>query len=342
MTKRSVMKVSKSSAEAFGGGAKATGVANKHRRQAMAGLKFLGAPKILRVLAMMIFALPNLPWSPTDHLELFAGQRAVTSGEIEEGRVCAALDVEYGGTAMDFMTPEGFSHAMFQVLRLKPGASMTLAPVCSSWVWVARGSTHRSLGRPLGEESLPACRLGNVMVARCCLLVFLAAARGIWWVLEQPRGSLLQYHPAFQLLSSMLKVYRKHIKMGNFGSLTEKGTWLYSGHRDIDGIDDFQPRNLPSTGDKVNLVDVYYDKKGIRRVKGNGQLKRSQAYPKQFGRALARLRTRSMKATKLNAARFLKNAMAHAKDASDSKTSKAMSFWFKHADLEPVISFLTS
>ena len=40
--------------------------------------------KILRILAMMIFALPNLPWTPTDHLELFAGQRAVTSGEIEE------------------------------------------------------------------------------------------------------------------------------------------------------------------------------------------------------------------------------------------------------------------
>ena len=93
----------------------------------------------------------------------------------------------------------------------------------------ARGSTHRSLGRPLGEESLPACRLGNTMVARCCLLIFLAAARGIWWILEQPRGSLLQYHPAFQLLSSMLKVYRKHIKMGNYGSLTEKATWLYSG-----------------------------------------------------------------------------------------------------------------
>ena len=49
MTKRSVMKVSKSSAEAFavggGGGAKATGVANKHRKEAMAGLKVLKAPK---------------------------------------------------------------------------------------------------------------------------------------------------------------------------------------------------------------------------------------------------------------------------------------------------------
>ena len=64
-------------------------------------------------------------------------------------------------------------------------------------------------------------------------------------------------------------------------SLSDLGT-KHKGHSDIDGIDDFQPRNLPSVGDKVNLVDVYYDKKGIRRVKGNGQLKSSQAYPKQF------------------------------------------------------------
>ena len=65
----------------------------------------------------------------------------------QEGRVCAALDVEYGGTAMDFMTPEGFSHAMFQVLRLKPGASMTLAPVCSSWVWVNLGFYYHTQGK---------------------------------------------------------------------------------------------------------------------------------------------------------------------------------------------------
>ena len=61
------------------------------------------------------------------------------SANPEEGRQCAALDVEFGGPAMDFMSPEGFSHALFQVLRLKPGGSMTLAPVCSSWVWVNLG-----------------------------------------------------------------------------------------------------------------------------------------------------------------------------------------------------------
>ena len=45
MSKRSVMKVSKSSAEAFGDGAKATSVSSRHRKEAMAGLKFLTAPK---------------------------------------------------------------------------------------------------------------------------------------------------------------------------------------------------------------------------------------------------------------------------------------------------------
>ena len=51
---------------------------------------------------------------------------------------------------MDFMTPEGFSHAMFQVLRLKPGASMTLAPVCSSWVWVNLGMYYHALATLVG------------------------------------------------------------------------------------------------------------------------------------------------------------------------------------------------
>lgn len=40
---------------------------------------------------------------------------------------------------MDILKPEGFAHAAFQILRLKQGASLFLAPVCSSWVWVSHG-----------------------------------------------------------------------------------------------------------------------------------------------------------------------------------------------------------
>ena len=93
----------------------------------------------------------------------------------------------------------------------------------------ARGTTKRCLAYPLGDGSVGCVKQGNHMVARCCLLILLCAARGIFWCLEQPRGSLLEYHPAFQLLMAKVRVYRKFIRMIDYGAESEKGTWLYSG-----------------------------------------------------------------------------------------------------------------
>ena len=62
----------------------------------------------------------------------------------QEGRSCAALDLEYGGPAMDFMKPEGFVHAVYQVLRLRPGARCTQAPVWCSWAWVTLIANQKS------------------------------------------------------------------------------------------------------------------------------------------------------------------------------------------------------
>lgn len=81
----------------------------------------------------------------------------------------------------------------------------------------------------MGDASVSCVDTGNKMVARCILLILLAASRGIFWVLEQPRGSLLQHHVAFQLMTRKIKVWRKHIRMGDYGGETQKGTWLYSG-----------------------------------------------------------------------------------------------------------------
>ena len=121
------------------------------------------------LLALMVFATPGLDWSPTDHCEFFAGEMAVTKGELEgpslvhgmcpslfrsccvmwndtpkkthpqllqEGRRALAFDIRHGGNGMDFLHPCGYSHALFQVLRLHPGAGLMLAPVCSSWVYM--------------------------------------------------------------------------------------------------------------------------------------------------------------------------------------------------------------
>lgn len=71
---------------------------------------------------------------------------------MQEGRSCAAIDLEYGGPFMDFLRPEGFCHCLYQVARLREGGSLTMAPVCSTWVWVI-------LGQML---------LGNQSFERCC------------------------------------------------------------------------------------------------------------------------------------------------------------------------------
>lgn len=92
----------------------------------------------------------------------------------------------------------------------------------------ARGSTQRSEALPMGDARSSAVHTGNVMVARCCLLILLAAARGVWIILEQPKGSLLQYHPAFVRVTKLIRMWRKFVKMGDFGAMSEKGTWLYS------------------------------------------------------------------------------------------------------------------
>lgn len=75
----------------------------------------------------------------------------------------------------------------------------------------------------MGDSSVDCVDTGNKMVARCVLLLLLASAR------EQPRGSLLQHHVAFELLMRKIKVWRKYIRMSDYGGETEKGTWLYSG-----------------------------------------------------------------------------------------------------------------
>ena len=66
------------------------------------------------------------------------------------------------------------------------------------------------------------------MVARVALLLFLAYAKRIHIVMEQPRGSLLEMHPAMQLVFKKLRWFKGNISMRAFGGPTDKGTWLYS------------------------------------------------------------------------------------------------------------------
>ena len=92
----------------------------------------------------------------------------------------------------------------------------------------SRHSTKRSKAVPLGDLSARSVQIGNLMVTRCAIIIFIAAARAMFWVLEQPQNSLLEFHPMMQKVFSILKVFRYSMRMGDFGSPTAKPTWLYT------------------------------------------------------------------------------------------------------------------
>lgn len=252
----------------------------------------------------MVFSTPGLKWaSPSDHVELFAGCMSVTKGEWEapqKARVCDAsqagrsavpMDLLLGdGDSMNLASDVGFANALYHVLNLKEPRS--------------RGSTMRSRTQPMGDTSRPSVQLGNLLTARTVVLLILAAAKGCWWVCEQPSSSLMERHVLFQRMLHLVAVRKLRIRMSSYGAPTHKPTILYSspllsncflvqckvfmihaltlqstpGHQAIDSLAELA--TTPTLATK-NMVRHYTDKAGRSRITGSSDLKKSQAYPRQ-------------------------------------------------------------
>ena len=136
------------------------------------------------------------------------------------------------------------------MLRLRGAACLVwAAPVCSSFVWVARSSTGRSRAWPYGNLRYRGVRLANQMMVRTndmsglvpevrllfvrtCLILEFAAIRGQAWVCEQPSSSVLFLCERFQSLLRKYGGWRINIKLGRFGSATPKmltfRPWIYT------------------------------------------------------------------------------------------------------------------
>lgn len=308
----------------------------KQRNWLLAGLKHLKAPLVLATLVSLIFSVPDLDWTkPSEHVEAFSGCMSVTKAEIAEGRKAIPMDVTLGDN-YDLLSSHGFANAVFQICNLKPGSGHTTAPVCSSFVWMSQGTTKRSVHRPMGETRYKSVRDGNILAGRAAVLVLLAAAKYCWTVLEQPSSSVMEHLPVMQQLWSLVPHVKHTMCMGDYGSPTLKRTHLYSSHTAISDLADHQiPRRLRARA----MVVHYLAKDGRRRVKGGSDLKRSQAYPAQFGVALSAIRTRHAARIAKHAIRFLRTARTTQNKLNES--DRINKLWVNAANLKPVIAYLS-
>ena len=98
-------------------------------------------------------------------------------------------------------------------------------------------------------------RIGNEMVAKLILLVFLWVSKGIFFVVEPPKGSLMESHPRFVQFTRKFAVFRKFVATRDYGAETEKGSWLYSAHACIHDIDKYREPNTNASN--TSLVNKY-------------------------------------------------------------------------------------
>lgn len=171
--------------------------------------------------------------------------------------------------------------AVIQVLCVCPAGIIFLAPVCASWIWLTRGITKRSVVTPLGNTDIGFVHDANLMVSRVILLILLADAMGLTWLLEQPINSLLEWHPRFMELMQLHSVRRVSVNMSGFGALTMKPSWLYTCHRAWELLRSMAAyRTAARTG--RTLVETSNGK-----VHGTPEMSTAQAYPVRFGEAVA-------------------------------------------------------
>ena len=143
------------------------------------------------------------------------------------------------------------------------------------------------------------------------LLVYLSAAVGSTFLLEQPSSSLLSFHTRFQELLTVWrkwivatrrldwfqlyvcivhawdpgiffpccpwsKVWKQNFWMLHFASPTPKRTSLYSNSSYVDLFDLGSITREQIKACKVRSTDSYIDAKGKKRFKGNKHLKNTQ------------------------------------------------------------------
>eukprot|EP00969_Alexandrium_andersonii_P294817 13031594-Alexandrium_andersonii.AAC.1 len=79
--------------------------------------------------------------------------------------------------------------------------------------------------------------MANRMVARVCILLYIMLSLNVFVIVEQPKGSLMQYHEHLEAIYVRFGFFRHSIAMGHYGAESEKPTWLYSNKKIIGDID---------------------------------------------------------------------------------------------------------
>ena len=98
-----------------------------------------------------------------------------------------------------------------------------------------------------------------------------------------------RYHPRFQALLAWAKIYRESISLGRFGAQTRKPIHLFSNLPYISELPALYSHTSAEVPQSTGVVFRFLGDDGTVKVTGAALLKNTQAYPPNFGMALAQV-----------------------------------------------------
>ncbi|CAK8992823.1 Uncharacterized protein SCF082_LOCUS3230 [Durusdinium trenchii] len=263
----------------------------------------MGTPKVVVFLIILVWFL-DIPKPQNEYqlLEFYAGVGRIASLAKWCGFSTAAVDIQYGAhrqregkrRPMDINGNAGLVLCIHLLLTSEWEQVVAFfAIVCSSYVPVNRHSTGRTLLTPLGNENYIGVRRSNKMTSRTVILIWITILSGGTYLMENPSGSFLAFHPRYVWMLQKLKAigiltYKTAFWMRKYGSISWKRTWVWANSRRIGSLDLGPLTEEEKEGCEKTTIR-YKDAQGNTRWKGNANLKLTQHYTFKFAGTVTRL-----------------------------------------------------
>ena len=184
-----------------------------------------------------------------DYFEIFSGSGGWSQAMKSKGYVGSSFDKSTRHKSEDFSTFPGFLHVCRQIIRLRRSGHCWVGFPCSTFVYMSRSHTQRSMANPLGCTRRRDVRDANKMARHIVYVFFLCACIGVHCILEQPLSSIFTAMPCVKDAMHAYCFNRMSTWLGAFGHGLAKPSYLV--------------HNLPSY-----LADKYLKRKyNVRRVK---------------------------------------------------------------------------
>eukprot|EP00929_Paragymnodinium_shiwhaense_P064769 TRINITY_DN32491_c0_g1_i1.p1 TRINITY_DN32491_c0_g1~~TRINITY_DN32491_c0_g1_i1.p1 ORF type:complete len:320 (-),score=45.77 TRINITY_DN32491_c0_g1_i1:105-1064(-) len=276
-------------------------------------VSLLDAADLVSDILRLAFQASSLADRSLDFLEVFSGSGGITKCVTKSRLTARAFDRQTRDWSEDICTPAGLLWLYMSVLELKDGALMWLSPQCSTWLLLTRGHTRRNKSNWGGDDSRTDVKEGNYTSVILSVLVSLAIARNVFFVIEQPISSALYNMPSLRSTINDLGAERFVTSLAAYGAGSLKLLELYTNIPGAiiapalvrDGRQGrlcvkfarmiFKKPQQPTEFTTANVTKKVIKKRisggwpGKQWVRGTSKMKESAAYPSQFCQAVANM-----------------------------------------------------